>query len=281
MKKQGKKMRQGILKARQAGSGARIGAPLAPPPLPAGMIEPFKFGDAEKRELTVLRLREVDRKAELRRAEVAAGGYFVQLKNLEGEFQRMSTEHIRGLQLLAGAVQELGDLVGESGGVYGLHLNGDPAPWEDILEGGRFERLVEIGKAHDWLEEKRAEYADMLEKQSAARQDLDSAVREGRFRLRSVDEGRVDLSVQRAAPPDPGAQKPVLLECPFCKAAGVRFPGSVVVFECGTRRGEDKAVDRASDCFRRTHQEKAPPGVVRAEVGEPVDFGDGVLEPGE
>jgi hypothetical protein len=33
-------------------------------------------------------------------------------------------------------------LISDSGGVYGLHLNGDPAPWQELTEGGRFE---------DWL----------------------------------------------------------------------------------------------------------------------------------
>jgi hypothetical protein len=35
----------------------------------------------------------------------------------------------------------------ESAGVYGLHLNGDMAPWGDLEEGGRFERLLSMSKA--------------------------------------------------------------------------------------------------------------------------------------
>jgi hypothetical protein len=31
------------------------------------------------------------------------------------------------------------DLINSSNGVYGLHLNGDPAPWDDLLTGGWFE----------------------------------------------------------------------------------------------------------------------------------------------
>lgn len=27
----------------------------------------------------------------------------------------------------------------DSGGVYGLHLNGDPAPWSELTSGGHFE----------------------------------------------------------------------------------------------------------------------------------------------
>ena len=33
-------------------------------------------------------------------------------------------------------------LINESGGVFGLHLNGDPATWSDLRTGGKFE---------DWL----------------------------------------------------------------------------------------------------------------------------------
>lgn len=46
------------------------------------------------------------------------------------------------------ALQEVADLIGESSGVYGLHLNGDPAPWEELEQGGRFERLTSL---HDAL----------------------------------------------------------------------------------------------------------------------------------
>ena len=39
---------------------------------------------------------------------------------------------------------ELEELVAETSGVYGLHLNGAPSPWEEILEGGRFERISSL-----------------------------------------------------------------------------------------------------------------------------------------
>ena len=31
------------------------------------------------------------------------------------------------------------NLIGDSSGVYGLHQNGDPAPWIELRTGGRFE----------------------------------------------------------------------------------------------------------------------------------------------
>jgi len=39
---------------------------------------------------------------------------------------------------------ELEELIAETSGVYGLHLNGDVSPWEEILEGGRFERISSL-----------------------------------------------------------------------------------------------------------------------------------------
>ena len=41
---------------------------------------------------------------------------------------------------------EVWDLIGESHGVTGLHLNGDVAPWSEIVPGGRFERLPSLAR---------------------------------------------------------------------------------------------------------------------------------------
>lgn len=54
-------------------------------------------------------------------------------------------EVAEALRRLIGSVD---DLIADSGGVYGLHLNGDPAPWESLTEGGRFEDwLIELERA--------------------------------------------------------------------------------------------------------------------------------------
>lgn len=45
-------------------------------------------------------------------------------------------------EALENLVASLDALIADSEGVYGLHLNGDPAPWSELTEGGRFE---------DWL----------------------------------------------------------------------------------------------------------------------------------
>ena len=45
------------------------------------------------------------------------------------------------------ALNEFTDLMSESYGIIGLHLNGDVAPWSEIEEGGRFERLTSLKTA--------------------------------------------------------------------------------------------------------------------------------------
>jgi hypothetical protein len=40
---------------------------------------------------------------------------------------------------LVGAIEDIKHLMAESKGVYGLHLNGEPAPWSEIDDGGAFE----------------------------------------------------------------------------------------------------------------------------------------------
>jgi hypothetical protein len=46
------------------------------------------------------------------------------------------------------AVDAVCDLIENSQGVYGLHLNGDPASWPSLLQGGMFEEwLVDFSEA--------------------------------------------------------------------------------------------------------------------------------------
>jgi hypothetical protein len=53
--------------------------------------------------------------------------------------------------LAARLVDELDGLVSESDGVSGLHLNGDVATWEELLPGGRFERLSSLDELREAL----------------------------------------------------------------------------------------------------------------------------------
>ncbi len=61
--------------------------------------------------------------------------------------QRLEMSQLRAA--LAGLVDDVEGLIGESGGVYGLHLNGDRAPWSELEPGGEYERLthLEIARA--------------------------------------------------------------------------------------------------------------------------------------
>jgi hypothetical protein len=53
--------------------------------------------------------------------------------------------------LAARLVDELDGLVSESDGVSGLHLNGDLAPWDELLPGGRFECLSSLDELREAL----------------------------------------------------------------------------------------------------------------------------------
>lgn len=46
------------------------------------------------------------------------------------------------LRRVAPAVTQMATLIAESRGVSGLHLNGDEAPWGELLRGGRYEEWL-------------------------------------------------------------------------------------------------------------------------------------------
>jgi hypothetical protein len=60
---------------------------------------------------------------------------------------RESLENLR--HIAARHVDELDDLRGRSEGVYGLHHNGDEAPWIDVFPGGYYEQLSALGELRD------------------------------------------------------------------------------------------------------------------------------------
>ena len=48
-------------------------------------------------------------------------------------------------------INAVADLIDNSTGVDGLHLNGDIAPWNELRSGGRFESwLVDFDEALEW-----------------------------------------------------------------------------------------------------------------------------------
>jgi len=67
------------------------------------------------------------------------------------------TLHARGLReaqvmeerdALRKALEAVDVLINNSHGVYGLHRNGDPSPWEELRQGGRYEEwLVDFDAA--------------------------------------------------------------------------------------------------------------------------------------
>lgn len=54
-----------------------------------------------------------------------------QITRLQGEMERYKN-----------AVIAINELINNSNGVDGLHLNGDVAPWEELVLGGRFEEWL-------------------------------------------------------------------------------------------------------------------------------------------
>ena len=59
------------------------------------------------------------------------------------------------LKTAKAAFEAFADLINNSGGVHGLHLNGDYAPWSDLLEGGRFEEwLIDYSRYANTIEGK-------------------------------------------------------------------------------------------------------------------------------
>ena len=56
-------------------------------------------------------------------------------------------------EILIAGLKAVRELINNSQGIYGLHLNGDPSPWQEIEEGGRFEEwLIDFNKAEREIE---------------------------------------------------------------------------------------------------------------------------------
>lgn len=58
------------------------------------------------------------------------------------------------LKIVCAGITCVSDLINESGGVCGLHLNGDIASWESLLKGGQYEAwLLDFSVAANILQE--------------------------------------------------------------------------------------------------------------------------------
>lgn len=61
------------------------------------------------------------------------------------------------IDALVAGIDDVADLISSSTGVAGLHMNGDVAEWDELLEGGRFEAwLMRLSTAMDIIRARRA-----------------------------------------------------------------------------------------------------------------------------
>lgn len=83
--------------------------------------------------------------------EVGANNLLIRAETSEAHVRELH-EQVRVLrEALTVLKREVEDLAEESGGVYGYHNNGDPATWEELLPGGRYEYLQGLDLAVEVL----------------------------------------------------------------------------------------------------------------------------------
>ena len=105
-----------------------------------------------------------------------------QLRAKVAELESHAAIGRRAVEMLLALVDELDCLIGESGGVYGLHLNGDPSPWSEILQGGRFERLCSLDDARLFVTEQAAP-------------ELSTVATDGLWQPASADDGMRNIDI--------------------------------------------------------------------------------------
>ena len=66
----------------------------------------------------------------------------VALKMCVSEILHLRAENARLREALVALVDAVDALAGDSEGVGGLHMNGDLAPWNELLPGGQFEEWL-------------------------------------------------------------------------------------------------------------------------------------------
>jgi len=81
---------------------------------------------------------------------------FAAAPEMAAERDRLLVKNEKLIKALDGLVTAIDDLVSESHGVDGLHLNGDVAPWDELLPGGQYESWLEaVDPARAILDEAR------------------------------------------------------------------------------------------------------------------------------
>ncbi len=64
------------------------------------------------------------------------------IANAFDELEQLREENKRLREALQSLANDIDSLINNSDGVAGLHLNGEVAPWADILPGGEFEQWL-------------------------------------------------------------------------------------------------------------------------------------------
>lgn len=60
-----------------------------------------------------------------------------------GGIEQKTIEELRArIKKLEAGIKAVAELIDESNGVYGLHMNGDVSPWPELLQGGMFEEWL-------------------------------------------------------------------------------------------------------------------------------------------
>ncbi len=86
--------------------------------------------------------------------------------------------NVRLLEALSALLDDIEALIGESAGVYGLHLNGDVSPWSELEEGGRFERLSSMSRAREAIAAAEAQQERLLQDMHDAGREIDRVMAE-------------------------------------------------------------------------------------------------------
>lgn len=110
------------------------------------------------------------------------------VQQLEQERDNLAAQN----EALRSALEEVKSLIGETTGVYGLHLNGDLSPWAEIEQGGRFERLTLLDDALNLPNLA----AEVLKRRDAEVREECAKVCESRY---MGDNNREDLEAKRCA----------------------------------------------------------------------------------
>lgn len=73
---------------------------------------------------------------------IVSRDFVAEARRIKKTAARIMQERDAAVEALRGLVSSVDALVSDSYGVVGLHLNGDVAPWDELLQGGRYEEWL-------------------------------------------------------------------------------------------------------------------------------------------